>query len=135
MLQTDGVLNYSLTAPRPAASNVRAIFTVGQCLLIDALDRLGVRAQPRGISDVVVADRKISGNAQASRWGGLLLHGTMLCDIDFDVMEACLRHPPREPDYRHGRGHRAFMTTLRHEGALVAPREVEAAVIASAREL
>ena len=86
----------------------------------------------RGISDVVVGDRKISGNAQARRWGGVLLHGTLLRDLDLALVEACLRHPPREPEYRRGRSHRDFLTTLVDQGVLASHAEIQATIAAAA---
>jgi lipoate---protein ligase len=135
VLQAPGVLNYSLTAPAPGMPNIRAIFSVGARLLVGALADLGLEAGARGTSDIAIGDRKISGNAMAKRWGGLLLHGTLLLDLEMDLLEACLLHPPREPDYRAGRRHRDFITTLRQEGLCVMPRELEEAVIGSARRM
>lgn len=108
---------------------------MGARLLIGALARLGLAAEAQGTSDVAIGDLKISGNAMARRWGGLLLHGTLLHDLDLELVEACLRHPPKEPDYRRRRGHREFLTTLRWQGVAATPAEIAAAVIASAGEL
>jgi lipoate-protein ligase A len=135
VLQSPDVLNYSLTGPSPGMPNMKTLFALGGRLLMGALAQLGVQAQPRGISDVAVGDRKISGNAMAKRWGGLLLHGTLLRDLDLELVDACLRHPPREPDYRGHRSHREFITTLRALGISAAPEEIEATVVASARRL
>ncbi len=135
VLQTPGVLNYSLTGPAPGLPDIRALFSLGATLLVRTLERLGVRAAPRGVSDVAVGELKISGNAMGRRWGGLLLHGTLLYDLDFDLVECCLRHPPREPDYRQRRSHRDFLTTLRLLDAASSPSDVEAAVMEAAREL
>lgn len=135
VLQTSGVLNYSLTAPAPGMPNIRSVFSIGAQLLIGSLGQLGLKGEARGTSDVSVGNLKISGNAMAKRWGGLLLHGTLLYDLDIDLVEACLLHPPREPDYRMGRSHRHFITTLRQQGVIVAPAELQDAVIAAAREM
>jgi lipoate---protein ligase len=135
VLQAPGVLNYSLTAAAAGMPNIRLIFAVGARLLVGALREFGLEAEARGTSDVAIGDRKISGNAMAKRWGGLLLHGTLLLDLDLDLVEACLLHPPREPDYRLGRSHRDFVTTLRRQGLNVTPRAVEGAVVASARRM
>ena len=97
VLQTPDVLNYSLIGPSPATLDIRAIFRSGTQLLVDALAELGLRGELKGISDVAVGDRKISGNAMARRWGGLLLHGTLLRDMDYDLLEICLRHRRRNP--------------------------------------
>lgn len=135
VLQTADVLNYSLTAPAARLLDVRVVFELGARILIGALAKFGLKAEMRGTSDVVVGVRKISGNAQARRQGGVLLHGTLLRDIDLDLVENCLRHPPREPAYRQGRGHRDFLTTLVAEGVTAGHREIEAAVASAALDL
>ena len=88
-----------LLVDRPAAGADR--HRRGLCLRLPPLGRCtgeaGRERGAQGISDVTVGDRKISGNAQA-RTGGVLLHGTLLCDADIDLIEACLPHPPREPN-------------------------------------
>ena len=127
VLQMPGVLNYSLTAPGPPTFDIRRTFAVGARYLIEVLAQFGLEARQRGISDVAVGELKISGNAMAKRWGGLLLHGTLLYDLDLDLVETCLRHPPREPDYRGGRSHRDFITTLRLLGVAATMYEVERA--------
>lgn len=135
VLQTPQVLNYSLTGPASGMPNMKTVFALGTRILIGALARLGVEATARGISDVAVDERKISGNAMAKRWGGLLLHGTLLLDLDLEMVDSCLRHPPREPDYRGHRSHRQFITTLRDLGLAPAAEELQSALVASAREL
>lgn len=135
VLQTPGVLNYSLTAPAPPTYDLGAIFALGIHLVIGTLTRLGVSASACGTSDVAVGDRKISGNAMARRWGGLLLHGTLLADLDLELVEACLRHPPREPAYRRGRRHRDFLTSLRALGVFASPGDIEAAFTDAALDL
>ena len=135
VLQTEGVLNYSLTAPLAHHLDVTAAFAVGARLLSDALARLGLVAGWRGTSDVAIGERKISGNAQARRRGGLLLHGTLLYDLDLDLVETCLRYPPREPEYRLHRRHRDFLTTIRGEGVAATRQDVQEAVVAAALAL
>lgn len=55
-------------------------------VLIDTLVHYGLNAAFRPINDVVVDNRKISGNAQ-TRWEGKLLqNGTLLLDFDIEEM-------------------------------------------------
>ena len=42
----------------------------------------------------------------------MLYHGTLLDDFDIDLVGSILKHPPREPDYRAGRPHAAFLANL-----------------------
>jgi lipoate-protein ligase A len=116
VLQTSDVLNYSLVMPAPNHLDLMAGFRQGTDLVISLLDAFGVTGVVQGTSDVAVAGRKISGNAQARRWRSLLVHGTLLVDFDFDLAEKALPHPPREPEYRQARRHRDFLVTLRTLG-------------------
>ena len=70
----------------------------------------------RGISDIAVDDRKIVGTSIFRRRYYLLYQASILVEPDMDLMARVLRPPPREPDYRKGRDHRAFVTSLRELG-------------------
>ena len=94
VLQTPGVLNYSYTAPDPGRLDIHRMFDQGTSLIVHALAGIGVEAHKRGISDVAVGDRKISGNAQAKEMAGDPAP-RVLVDIDRDLMRAVLRHPSR----------------------------------------
>jgi lipoate-protein ligase A len=72
-----------------------------------------------GTSDLVLVEqaggtpqRKFSGNSLRAKLTHLLYHGTLLYDFDLSLIEACLNMPPRQPDYRHARAHRDFLTNL-----------------------
>ncbi len=60
-------------------------------LVIDALQRLGMNAEFHPINDVLVGDKKISGNAQTRRKGVLLQHGTLLYEVNVDQMFQLLK--------------------------------------------
>lgn len=135
VLQTDGVFNYSYTAPDPNRYDITRVFDLGASLIIDALASLGVESHKRGISDVAVGERKISGNAQARRWRAVLLHGTVLVRIDRDLLQSVLRHPSREPDYRQGREHGNFIVTLDDLAIKASPNDIEEAFVQAARRL
>ena len=129
VLQTGGVLNYSLITPAPANLDLKAGFRPGIDLICAILAAFGVVGRPEGTSDVAVGDRKISGNAQARRWKALLVHGTLLVDFDHDLAEAALKHPPREPAYRRSRAHRDFLVTLRSLGVNADRATIERAAL------
>jgi lipoate-protein ligase A len=65
-----------------------------------------------GISDLVHAGRKFSGTAQQRKRSFLLHHGTLLYDMDLSQIPRYLREPPRQPEYRGGRSHLAFVGNL-----------------------
>jgi lipoate-protein ligase A len=121
VLQTSGVLNYSLVMPDPGILDLARGFRYGADLLVAMLQRCGITGQPAGISDIVVGDRKISGNAQARRWHALLVQGTLLVNFDVELAESVLRHPMREPAYRRRRAHREFLVSLADLGVHYSP--------------
>ena len=59
----------------------------------------------RGASDLVLGDRKVSGNSMRMRQGRLLYHGTLLYDFPLELIARALAMPPRQPEYRRGRPH------------------------------
>lgn len=65
-----------------------------------------------GISDLVLGGRKFSGTAQQRKRSYLLHHGTLLYDMDLSLIPRYLREPLRQPEYRAGRPHVAFVTNL-----------------------
>ena len=85
--------------------------------LCAALAAAGSSVVRRGSSDLAIVtddgERKVSGNALRVRRHAVLYHGTLLDDFDLDLVSQVLRHPPREPAYRAGRGHAAFLANLR----------------------
>jgi len=84
--------------------------------LAAALRAAGPQVVRRGTSDLAVCaggeERKVSGNALRVRRRACLYHGTMLDRFDLTLVERLLRHPPREPEYRGGRPHHAFLANL-----------------------
>lgn len=56
-----------------------------------SLELLGIRSEFRPINDIVVGEKKISGNAQTRRNGVLLQHGTILHSVDVDTMFSVLK--------------------------------------------
>ena len=79
------------------------------------LDGLAPYASPlalQGSSDLTLADRKFSGNAQQRKRTHLLHHGSLLYEFDFAPLPCYLKAPPRQPDYRRQRNHADFLTNL-----------------------
>lgn len=58
-----------------------------------AFQKLGVMAEFKPINDLIVKGKKISGNAQTTIDGVVLIHGTMLLDVDIDLMQKVLKNP------------------------------------------
>jgi len=112
-----GCVMWTVVAPlagsSPAIERIHAAMLEPLCAALQGVGRPVVR---RGSSDLAIAtadgDRKVSGNALRLRRGGVLYHGTLLDSFDLTLVGRILRHPPREPEYRCGRGHGAFLANL-----------------------
>ena len=103
----------TVTEPPPSIDRIHASMLDPLAAALAAAGRTVLR---RGSSDLAIewdgGDRKVSGNALRVRRGAVLYHGTLLDDFDLDLVPRVLRHPPREPEYRGGRRHGAFLANL-----------------------
>jgi lipoate-protein ligase A len=91
---SEGEVTYSLVVgeedgivPRDIIQSYRVICDG----IIEGLRLLGVAAMFQPVNDILVAGKKISGNAQTRRLGVVLQHGTILVDADVDKMFNVLR--------------------------------------------
>ena len=116
VLQGRGCLNYSLILPMAAAAELGSI-TQTNCFVmkrhreaVAGLVEGDVTVE--GYTDLALSGRKFSGNSQRRKNRWLLFHGTFLLQCDFELMNKVLLSPPREPEYRRGRRHSDFLTTL-----------------------
>ena len=126
-----GCLMWSVIAPHPEGPPPIEAIHAGMLEPLAAAITAHLRSLPaaagslvtrRGTSDLTIAPsggtaadreaKKISGNALRVRRHGVLYHGTLLDSFDLGLVSRVLRHPPREPDYRGGRHHGAFLANL-----------------------
>ena len=120
VLQGPGCLNYALilrlgTTPTLASVTQANHFIMGRHRdALSALLREPVEVE--GVTDLAVAGRKFSGNAQRRKRHFLLFHGTFLLNLDLTLMEQVLPLPSRQPEYREQRRHQDFLRNL-HVGA------------------
>ena len=59
--------------------------------VVQALEKLGVKAELIGRNDLLVEGRKISGNAQFSTQGRMFSHGTLMFDTEIDTVVSALK--------------------------------------------
>jgi lipoate-protein ligase A len=90
-----------------------------------ALRPLGVSGiEDRGISDLAIAEKKILGTSLYRRRKILFYQASLLVDNDCSIFDRYLRFPARVPDYRKGRSHLEFCTSLRLQGYRLSVAEV-----------
>ncbi|QQO07369.1 lipoate--protein ligase family protein [Breznakiella homolactica] len=89
-------LTYSMVVPLDHPLAGKTILSSYESLcggLIEGFSLLGVEARFAPVNDIVSGGRKISGNAQTRKMGCLLLHGTVLLDVDVALMFELLNVP------------------------------------------
>lgn len=91
-----GNLNFSFIGDKKLMSIERNFNIV-----LSALKKMGITASLSGRNDILVADKKISGNAFLYTENRILHHGTMLIDSDLNVMD-CILKPDARKRILHG---------------------------------
>jgi len=129
-----GNLVVALALPMPGLGNITGAFRQASDLVIGALAGSGVTGVvQRGVSDLALGDRKLGGSCLHRQRGIVHYSTTLLVEPDLTLLDRYLRHPPREPDYRAGRSHGAFVTNLRLVGCTGGQDELAAALAAHLR--
>lgn len=85
--------------------------------LISYLTKLGVKnLSSKGISDLSIGEKKIMGSSMNLKENTLFYHAVLNVSEEISLLSKYLKHPSREPDYRKGRSHDEFVTSLFKEG-------------------
>lgn len=81
-----GNLNYTIVGPSRLME---------QCysLVAEALQRMGVPAERSGRNDILVEGRKVSGYAKRLSKGRMMIHGTLMWDVDLETLTRALAVP------------------------------------------
>ena len=115
-----GCLMYSLVLSYRLRPQLRSLDEAHRYVLDRIAKAIQTKApgiQRRGISDLAIAERKISGNSVRCKRDNMLYHGTLLYDFPLAVISQCLKRPPRQPEYRENRDHASFVDNLRVPGS------------------
>jgi lipoate---protein ligase len=97
--------------------------------LVLGLRSLSLPAEFSPINDIIVAGRKISGNAQTRRFRGVLQHGTILCEVDPHLMFTLLKVPDEKIRDKLIAGVEERVTSIRREMGAVDRDQVTQAMI------
>lgn len=84
--------------------------------IIEALTKTGLtELAQRGISDICLRQRKILGSSMYRSKDVLFYTASLMVSNDLQLLDRYLKHPSKEPDYRRGRKHHDFVTTIQRE--------------------
>lgn len=98
--------------------------------IISGLEMLGITSQFIPINDLVVNNKKISGNAQTRKQKTILQHGTVLLDVDVKKMFSLLKVPDEKIRDKMILAVEERVTSLRHlSGNEIAYSAVENALM------
>ena len=96
-----------------SSSSVTTTFSAYTSMVARSLRLLGLDATDNSRNDILIADRKVSGNSYYHMPGRSIVHGTMLYDYDADMMMHALT-PPAVKLQSHGVASiRSRVTTIR----------------------
>ena len=86
-------------------------------LIISTIEHTGIRdLSLMGISDIAISGKKILGSAIYRNKEALLYHAVLNLGEPSITFERYLKHPSKEPEYRQGRSHAEFVTSLKEKG-------------------
>ncbi len=110
-----GALNFTVVLlidsdPRLGAVDTAQIFVLERAA--EALRSLGPDVRVLGSGDLTLGQRKFSGSAQRRLKRHVMVHASLIYDIEAGVIGRYLHPPGRQPAYREGRSHENFLTTL-----------------------
>ncbi len=84
-----GNVNYTFIANRKGREGID--FEYFCTPIIEALADMGIKSSLSGRNDILIGDKKISGNAQHSKGERVLHHGTILFDSNLDLLDSALK--------------------------------------------
>lgn len=117
VILTQNMIVFSMKINIIKLKKPRYIFDIINKHLINSLKKIGIEnLNSRGISDISIFDKKILGSAMYLKNNILFYHAVLNVKEDVSLISRYLKHPGREPDYREGRNHNDFVTSLAAEG-------------------
>jgi lipoate---protein ligase len=125
VLLTPGMVIISILFTNIKGIQSKKIFQIMCSRLQNALEDLGVEhLHFTGISDLAIEEKKIMGSAIYRNPDMLFYHAVLNVSEEPDEIARYLHHPQKEPDYRQGRTHDEFVTSLKKEGYAFTVEEI-----------
>jgi lipoate-protein ligase A len=122
VVQGPGCLNYNLTLRWEEDGPLASVTSTNQFIMernrAALAQLLGLEVSVQGHTDLAFREVehsrwiKFSGNAQRRRRYALVFHGTILHGFDLGLIDALLRFPSAQPDYRANRQHTEFVRNI-----------------------
>ena len=129
VLLSPNMLVIALKVPLSMVQKAHDVFVIANDIIKEALSKEGVQnITSRGISDICIGEQKILGSAIFKKPDSVFYHAVLNVSEDVNLIERYLQHPKREPDYRKGRSHLAFVSSIHKESHKIAVEKVQKTV-------
>lgn len=116
VILTSDTLVISVKLPIDNSIKTHHYFKLINNSIIAALTELGVKQLGnKGISDISIGIKKILGSSIYRKQKTIFYHAVLNVSEPIETISMYLKHPRREPDYRRGRDHHEFVTSLKQE--------------------
>ena len=117
VILTPSTVAFTIAKKFPVMIPFKEYFSLVNSVVVAGLEELGVsRLGAKGISDITIGNRKILGSSMRKVNDKLVYHAVLNLGEDPAIFGRYLRHPGREPEYRAGRSHSEFVTSMAAEG-------------------
>lgn len=117
VILTPATIAFTVARHFPVMVHFRDFFRMVNSVVIEGLGEMGIaELGSKGISDITIGNRKILGSSMRKVGNNLVYHAVLNMAEDPSLFSKYLRHPRREPDYRAGRKHDEFVTSVANEG-------------------
>lgn len=117
VLLSPKTLVISILIPTADFKAPRACFNHINGKIASSLQSMGISdIRLNGISDICIGEKKILGSSIYRSRDRMLYHAVLNVSEDTALIGRYLKHPSREPEYRRGRAHEDFVTSLAREG-------------------
>lgn len=124
-------LTYSLVLSENEVSKdiIKSYKQICESLVI-GLKSIGISAEFKPINDIIVNNKKISGNAQTRKQGVVLQHGTILLDVDVKKMFSILKVPSEKIKDKLIEIAEQRVTSIKNElGNNITKKEIESSIL------
>lgn len=123
------MLVFSAKISSESLGKPKYIFHLINTKLIEELSKAGIKnLNSKGISDLSIGEKKILGSSMFLSGKTLFYHAVLNISEEISLISKYLKHPKREPDYRNGRAHDDFVTSIYKEGFIIDKELIKASI-------
>lgn len=103
----------------------KKVFNKINSIIIKTLNEKGIEnLLLKGISDIAIGEKKILGSSIYRKKEKYFYHAVLNISESPDIFERYLKHPTKEPEYRQGRSHKDFVTSIHLGGYHISKSEL-----------